>query len=121
MKVLLLLPAAAILLLSAGDCNKKKNNYRGRLEIKGMCMNYTISMLGDADTSLVAAAWTDEHTGKAYTNVFKLGSPCTFPSSIEVGDEFDFTIDTTKEQSCMVCMAYYPTPPRALRIRVLEK
>lgn len=121
MKILMLIPAAAIL-LAAGDCNKKKKTtYRGRLEIKAMCMNYTISMLGDADTSLVNAKWTDENTGRSYTNVFKLGSPCTFPASINVGDEFDFTIDSTREQNCMVCLAYYPTPSKVIRIEVVEK
>jgi len=121
MKKVLLLSALSILILSAGDCSKKKTGYKGKLEIKGICMNYTIALTeGNIDTSLIVANWTDENTGKAYKNVFKLGSPCTFPSSIKEGDEFSFTIDTSV-MNCQVCMAYYPTPPKSLGIKVVEK
>jgi hypothetical protein len=124
MKSFFLLLLLSTLLVSASDCSKKKDQvtYRGRLEIKGICMNYTIGVIGGTiDTSLVASAWTDENTGKSYTNVFKLGSPCNFPAEINVGDEFDFVIDTTKpEKNCMVCMAYYPVPPRSLAIKVVK-
>lgn len=123
----LILPLAAIFLLtmSADKCNEKKSGdgtYKAKLEIKGICMNYTIRLMeGDLDTSMVVANWTDESTGKSYNNVFALGSPCTFPSSIKEGDEFFFRIDTTTKQECAVCMAFYPVPPKKLSIKVLEK
>ena len=65
-------------------------------------MNYTLRLLeGNIDTSLITANWTDESTGKSYTNVFGLGSPCTFPSNIEQGDDFYFMIDSySKQQLC---------------------
>jgi hypothetical protein len=95
--------------------------YKGRLEIKGICSNYTIKLLdGTMDTTNLAASWTDETTGKGYTNVFALGSPCTFPETINAGDEFYFTIDTTTVQNCAVCMAYYPHPQKAVKIKVLN-
>ena len=112
------------ILISAGDCGRDKaTSHKGRLEIKALCMNYTVSFVSDPpDTSLVAATWTDETTGKSYNNVFKLGSPCNFPADINAGDEFFFEIDTTKpEKNCMVCMAYYPVPPKTLSIRVVKK
>ena len=123
MKRVLIFSGLATLLLSASDCsNKTSATYKGRLEIKAICSNYTISVIeGDIDTSKVVANWTDENTGKSYKNVFKLGSPCTFPSTLNAGDEFFFTIDTSKEKECMVCMAYYPTPPKALPIVVKLK
>jgi hypothetical protein len=103
----------------------KKNvtgKYKGRLEIKGICSNYTIKLLeGNIDTSKIAAKWTDEVTNKSYTNVFALGSPCRFPKNIEQGDEFYFTIDTSAEKGCIICLAYYPTPLKKLPIRVIEK
>jgi len=111
------------LLLSNSDCSKKKDNatYKGKLEIAGICMNYTIRVLeGAVDTSAIVSAWTDETTGRTYTNVFKLGNPCDFPSSIRQGDEFYFTLFTGEEKECAVCMAYYPTPHKALSIRVAE-
>jgi hypothetical protein len=124
MKLFILLSAISILILSASDCSKKtaKGKYKGRLEIKGICSNYTIKLLeGSVDTSKIAAKWIDEVTNKSYTNVFALSNPCRFPKNIEQGDEFYFTIDTSTEKGCIVCLAYYPTPPKKLPVRVIEK
>lgn len=125
MKMLYFLAAIFPLTMSADKCCKAKETtgrYKGKLEIKALCMNYTIKLIeGSIDTSLIAAEWTDETTGKSYTNVFALGSPCTFPSSIGEGDEFYFSIDSTTVQNCAVCMAYYPKPSKKLAIKVMEK
>ena len=92
--------------------------YKGRLEVKGICMNYTIKVLkGDIDPQLIEADWKDENTGKEHQNVFALGSACTFPESIKEGDEFYFTIDNAL-QDCAVCKAYYPTPQKKLSISI---
>jgi hypothetical protein len=125
MKILFIISSLVLALASKDGCKKNKtvdNVYKGRLEIKGICMNYTIKILeGNIDTSLVASTWTDETTGKSYNNVFKLGSPCTFPENIQQGDEFTFAIDTAAEKGCAVCMAYYPTPQKHLSIKVTGK
>ena len=127
MKVLFL-AASLFFLMTKEDCNSKKGKanssnpgcYKGRLEIKGGCMNYTISIAGqNFDTSLVVASWTDENTGKTYNNVFALKSRCTFPDNINAGDEFYFTIDSTSVQNCAVCLMYYPVPPKKLSIKVI--
>lgn len=123
MKLLLILSIVSTMLISSSECNKKKTNsvLKGRLEIKGICYNYTIKLLeGSIDTSLISAEWTDENTGKNYTDVFGLAESCKFPSSIKEGDEFNFIIDTTISDPCIVCNAYYPTPPRKLKIKVVE-
>ena len=124
MRIFILLSAFTTLLLSSGDCSKKKvssEKYKGKLEIAGICMNYTISVIeGKADASVIDASWKDETNGKSYRNVFKLANPCSFPASIKQGDEFYFTIDTLKGKQCTVCMAYYPTPSKALSIKVVE-
>lgn len=122
MKHVLVLTVLSILILSNSDCSKKPITYKGRLEVKGLCMNYTISVLqGNIDPSLIVSDWTDEITSKSYKNAFKLGSPCTFPATINQGDEFYFTIDTTSVQNCAVCMAFYPTPSKALAIKVVPQ
>jgi hypothetical protein len=123
MKFFILLSFVFILTVSADGCKKQKDGvYKGKLEIKALCMNYTISVLeGATDTSMVTPSWTDESTNKSYTNVFGLGSPCTFPSTIKEGDEFYFVLDSTSKQDCAVCMAFYPTPPKKLSIKVVEK
>ncbi|MBL7729777.1 MAG: hypothetical protein JNM88_01255 [Chitinophagaceae bacterium] len=120
----ILVSALATLMLSNSDCGKKETgkSYKGRLEVAGICMNYTISVLeGDIAPELIESNWTDESTGKAYEDVFRLGSPCTFPASIKQGDEFLFVIDTATQQECAVCTAYYPTPVKELKIRIVEK
>jgi hypothetical protein len=95
--------------------------FKGRLEVKGICANYTIKLLeGNIDASKINASWKDEVTGKTHTNVFALGSPCSFPATLNEGDEFYFTLDDSK-QDCAVCMAYYPKPEKALVIKVLDK
>jgi hypothetical protein len=125
---ILLLAASLVLLTAKEDCKKKKGNvtanfsgcHKGRLEIKGGCMNYTIGILSsNFDTSLAVATWTDDNTGKTYKNVFALGSKCTFPESINAGDEFYFTLDSTSVQNCAVCLMYYPVPPKRLSIKVI--
>ena len=121
MKQFLLVSILATLILSNSDCSSKKDVYKGRLEIKGICSNYTIALLeGEMDTSKIEASWTDEHTGKNYNNVFRLDQPCGFPDTIDAGEEFYFKIDTS-EKECVVCMAYYPVPRKGLAIKVVEK
>ena len=124
MKFFILLSLATTLLLSSSDCNQKKttgDKYKGRLEIAGMCMNYTIRMVeGNIDASLIEANWTDEATKKSYTKVFRLGNPCDFPAALKEGDEFYFKIDSSQAKPCTVCMAYYPTPPKVVSIKVIE-
>lgn len=124
MKLLLLLSSFILLSASTRSCKDTElpaGCYKGKLEVKGECMNYTISIQSNNfDTSMVVANWTDENTGRSYKNVFGLGSRCTFPDSLKAGDEFYFTIDTTSVQDCMVCMIYYPTPQKKLSIKVLN-
>lgn len=125
MKPFIFLSAIFLLTVSAQNCGNKKPSgtvYKGRLEVKALCMNYTISILeGKTDTSTVVSKWIDETTGKSYSNAFGLGSPCTFPSTINEGEEFYFVIDTSGKKDCAVCMAFYPTPSKKLSIKVVEK
>ena len=123
MKYLFLLLLSTALM--AATCQHRKalpdGCFKGRLEIQAACMNYTIRVVdGNMDTSLIAATWTDESTGKSYKNVFELGSKCNFPDSIDGGEEFYFTIDTLTPQQCAVCLMYYPVPPKRLSIKVLS-
>lgn len=122
MKHFFLLFLLATVFLSNSDCTKKNNDrYKGRLEVAGICMNYTIKIVeGTIDTSKTEANWTDEVTQNQYTNVFRLGNPCDFPATIKQGDEFYFTIAASKDKECAVCMAYYPTPVKALSIKVVQ-
>jgi len=124
MKFLLLLYSTTWLVISSDHCSKETSQakYKGRLEIAGVCMNYTIRLLkGKIDTSQISTSWRDDVTGKTYSNVFALKNTCSFPASIKQGDEFYFFIDTSSEKGCMTCIAYYPKPPKKLSIRVVEK
>ena len=128
MKILVSAIFLVLLAVTENTCRNKKNKnkaaincYKGRLEIKGGCMNYTIAITeGNIDSSLLQASWTDENTGKNYKNVFALGSKCTFPNTINQGDEFYFEVDSTAVQNCAVCMMYYPVPQKQLSIKVVN-
>ena len=124
MKIYLLAPFVFMLLTTTNKCKTKNEGgaYKGKLEVKGMCMNYTIRVLeGNLDTSRIVSAWKNEVTGKTHNNVFALGSVCNFPSTINEGDEFYFTIDTTYVSNCAVCLAYYPKPKKSIAIKVVNK
>lgn len=129
MKFVLLAAPFFLFAVPKEGCKNKKTGtgivspgcYKGKLEVKGGCMNYTISIVsGNRDTSMVIANWTNESTGKTYKNVFALGSRCTFPDNINEGDEFFFEIDNTSVQNCAVCMMYYPVPAKKLSIKVIQ-
>ena len=126
MKILLSVIFITLLAVTENTCKNKKNKsmancFKGRLEVKAGCMNYTVAVIeGNIDTSMVQASWTDETTGIAYKNVFALASKCDFPNTIDQGNEFHFVIDTSASQNCAVCMMYYPVPSKKLSIRVLD-
>ena len=124
MKIYVLAPLVLILAVTTNKCKNKNESsaYKGKLEVKGMCMNYTIKLLeGTMDASKLVAEWKNEVTGKTHTNVFALGSVCNFPSTINEGDEFYFTIDSTYVSNCAVCLAYYPKPAKSIAIKVVNK
>lgn len=122
MKTFSVVPLVLILSLTAGKCKNKDSVYKGRLEVKGICMNYTIKLMeGKLDTARYVAEWKDESTGKIHNNVFALGSACTFPDSIKQGDEFYFRIDSSYVSNCAVCMAYYPKPAKSIAIKIVNK
>ena len=96
-----------------------ENLVRGKLVIKGICMNYVIEVLGNnIDKNLIEKSWTNEFTKISYENVFGLGSICDFPDDIDEGDEFSFSILEEKDQICANCKAYSPTPKKKLFIEV---
>ncbi|MEI9943049.1 MAG: hypothetical protein WDN26_02410 [Chitinophagaceae bacterium] len=125
MKRLFFLSSIFLFSISADKCNEKKTadgEYKAKLETKALCMNYTLTLQeGNLDTSFVNASWTDETTNKTYKNAFGLVNPCDFPASIKEGDEFWFVIDSTRGKDCAVCLAYYPTPPKKIWVKVITK
>lgn len=124
MKLYVTAPIIFILAITTNKCKNKNEGsvYKGRLEVKGMCMNYTIKLLeGNIAASKLMAEWKNEVTGKTHSNVFALGSVCNFPSTLNEGDEFYFSIDTTYVSNCAVCLAYYPKPAKSIAIKVVNK
>lgn len=99
----------------------QQHKLKARFEIAGLCSNYTFSLIeGNLDTSLVVGSWTNPSTDKTYKNAFSVSNPCSLPSNLKEGDEFYFEIVPERQSNCAVCMAYYPTPPKKLNIKVLE-
>lgn len=114
--------ATFVLLLSGcARRNLPSGCYKGRLEVKGLCANYTIKLLeGNLGSSKLVDNWKDDVTGKAHSNVFALGNTCSFPDSLNEGDEFYFVLNDAPQQ-CAVCLAYYPRPQKSLSIKVLNQ
>ncbi len=95
--------------------------YTGKLVLQGICMNYVIEVVsGNLSESLYEKTWTNPMSGEIYNNVFRLGSVCSFPESIQEGDTFTFALNGNIRGSCAVCEAYSPTPSKELSIRVCE-
>lgn len=120
---LIVFTAFAFTVLTAATCKNQKtpeNCFKGKLEIKAICSNYTIKLLEGELDSRIEASWKDESTGKTYEDVFALGSPCSFPQTINEGDEFYFVL-ADADQNCAVCQAYYPKPAKSLAIKVVQR
>jgi len=109
------------------SCNKSndtiQNCFKGKLVLKGLCMNYVIQIIeGDVDKALYESSWQNPSTKTTYQNVFGLGSICTFPSTINEGDEFYFSIPKSSiVQTCAQCMEYSPTPSKKISIEICNK
>jgi hypothetical protein len=123
-KPIIYLTAIITLLISGFKCDKEEETIlsgclKGKLEIRGICMNYVITVKeGTIDPSMIEANWKDPVTGITYTNAFALGSPCDFPDSIKEGDEFYFKVVSNSDDNCAVCLAYRATPQIRLKIKV---
>ena len=96
--------------------------YKAKLAIKGICFNYVIELIeGDPILDLIENEWTDEMSGRVYNNVFRLSNYCDFPNEIEEGEEFNFNIiNVPIDNLCAVCMAYRPTPQKAINIDICK-
>lgn len=113
----------ASFILSSATCHKKSSAtcFKGRLEIKGLCMNYVIKVIEGKNPALaVEKSWKDEASGQTYENVFALGSKCSFPD-LKEGEEFYFTLADTEVQNCAVCQAYRPVPTATNAIKVITE
>ncbi|MHA8062948.1 hypothetical protein [Aquirufa aurantiipilula] len=95
---------------------------KGRLAVKGICMNYVIEVVeGQVDSSQVEMLWKNPMSGKTYTQAFALKSICSFPENIKEGDEFYFSISPLPEDKmCAQCKAYSPVPAKGLSIEICE-
>lgn len=116
----LLLVAVAFLLLGF-QCEKQVDGppLKGKLAVNGICSNITITLVeGELEPTQFENSWTDPITGITYQKAFRLANPCQFPSHIREGDEFYFRVRPSVNESCVTCLAFYPTPQIALTIQV---
>lgn len=113
---------SVVLVVSSCQKNEVSNCegevYRGKLVVKGICMNYVIQLLdGDLNEDFYEKNWVNEFTSETYQNVFALETVCSFPLTIEEGEEFNFILEEESEL-CHVCKAYSPTPSKRLSIKI---
>jgi len=115
---------AVLTFCSAYDCNKSKSaKIRGKLVIKELCSHYVVQVIsGNVDTSKVVSGWKDEKRKATFDRVFTVANRCDFPSTLNEGDEFEFTFDPNPPpQNCVVCMAYYPIPDKTNPIKIQQE
>jgi hypothetical protein len=111
MKLLFATLAALAIINMPPACSKgsKALCYKGKLELKGICSNLTITAV-DGNVPGTQTSWTNEQTGKTYANAFRPLNPCSIPDTLQEGDTFYFVLDTTSAAACATCKAYYPVP-----------
>jgi hypothetical protein len=107
------------------SCNNKiipaDGVLKGKLVISEICSHYVVQVTsGKLDTAYVTNGWADEKRNKTYDNVFTVGNRCGFAKAgLKEGDEFEFSFDKNPApEDCLVCMAFYPTPPKRNVIRI---
>ena len=85
--------------------------WKGILVKKGICGQRVIKIISSDKNGLAfATTWKDETSGKTYENVFTVENFCTFPSSVNEGDEVSFSVTANRSNNCIVCQAYTPVP-----------
>lgn len=93
--------------------------YKGKLAVAGICGNYTIVLMeGSLSADLYETVWIDPQTNNRYSKAFRLANFCDFPTSIQEGQEFYFSLEPTPNNQCATCLAFYPTPAKAIAIQV---
>ncbi|MBM3414282.1 MAG: hypothetical protein FJY16_05025 [Bacteroidetes bacterium] len=103
------------------QCEKQLSGplLKGKLSVNGICANITITLVeGTLNPGQFENSWVDPVSGITYLRAFRLANPCQFPGHINEGDEFYFRVTTQVNETCVLCLAYYPTPQTALAIQV---
>jgi hypothetical protein len=121
----------SILLTITGWCckstavqNQPATPLTGKLVISEICNHYVVALVsGKLDRAVLTSKFHDEKRKSDYSNVFTLESRCSFAKAgISEGDIFTFELAPADyKEDCMVCMAYYPTPPTRLSIINVKK
>ena len=124
------LVSLSLLLVMAGSayqCNNKMvaadSVLKGKLVISEICSHFVIQVTsGKLDTAFVTNGWKDDKRNKTYDNVFTVSNRCGFADmKLKEGDEFEFIIDKNPPpENCLVCMAFYPTPPKRNAIKLSQ-
>ena len=88
--------------------------------IKELCSHYVVQVIdGTVDSSRVVNNWKDEKRQATFNKVFSVANRCNFPSTLNEGDEFEFSFDPNPPaQNCAVCLAYYPIPDKINAIKI---
>lgn len=128
-RVIVFCALALVATLCLSSCKNSKSGQNqaplvGRLVISEICQHLVVAIeSGSFDPEKVTASYTDEKRGKTFKNVFTIENRCLFgESNIKEGDRFNFEWmpDNIKE-TCMNCMAFYPTPDTRASIKVIRK
>ena len=98
--------------------------YQGRLAKKGICGQHVIELISSDAPLAVDAIWISSYH-QTYYNAFTLNeaSICSFPSHIQQGDVFFFTLSSNNQNAittCLRCHAFEASPLHTHGITVLN-
>jgi hypothetical protein len=119
-----------LLTFTCGSCkltaiqNQPATPLTGKLVISEICNHYVVALVsGKLDPAVLTVKFYDEKRKSDFSNVFTVESRCNFAEAgISEGDLFTFELAAADyKEDCMVCMAYYPTPPTRLSIINVKK
>lgn len=124
MKYLTLILCTFVAASCSNTSKMSSSALKGKLVVSELCAHYVVEVIsGNIPAEKTSANWTDEKRKATYPVSFAVANKCSFEKAgLKEGDEFSFSLDESGEQeTCAVCMAYYPTPQQALAIKDIKK
>ena len=87
--------------------------------IRVTCASIVIQIL-DSPYFYLGETWSDSGTpATTYEHAVKVSNPCEFPSTIAVGSEFYFRINTHPRTDCVTCAMWDAPPTKQVAVTVV--
>ena len=100
---------------------QKKPIIKGKLVYRS-CATLVIQVIDAKHFAITQNSWQPENSGKKYKNVFAVSNQCSFPDSIEVGQQVNFQIipNDPNTKDCMLCSLFDNPPKKSHLVKVVR-